>query len=34
MLKGTFINDKNKQIDIYEYESISAYNDKMNTNYD
>ena len=34
MLKSTEINDKNKQIDTYEYESISAYNDKMNSNYD
>ena len=34
MLKETIINEKNKQIDTYEYESISSYNDKMNTNYD
>lgn len=33
MLKNTYINDKNKEINVYEYESISEYNEKMNTNH-
>ena len=34
MLKSTEINKKNKQINTYEYESISDYNNKINANYD
>lgn len=34
MLKSTFINDKNKQIDTYTAERISEYNQKMNANYE
>lgn len=33
-LVNSYIDDKNRQINVYRYESISAYNDRMNTNYD
>lgn len=34
MLRETFINDNNRQVSVWQYEEISAYNEKMNTNYD
>lgn len=33
-LVNSYIDDKNRQVKVYEVESLSAYNERMNTNYD